>query len=356
MTPRSAALIALLLIAGPAFSAPAEPALPFDTAAVRYQEVVRIDTFNATIEAVNRSTVSAQTSGQVIEVYFDVDDYVPKDTVLLRLKDTEQRAALNQARAALEEARARRAEAKEQFERFDRLFDKDAVSRSEMDRMRTELDAARARVESAEAGLRQAEEQLAYTVVRAPYSGIVVSRHVEAGETVNPGDPLMTGFSLEQLRAVTEVPQNLIGNIREESRARVLIPGEERRELPATRLTFTPYADERTHTFRVRVDLPPGELAIYPGSFVKVGFITGRDQALLVPAEAVAFRSEVRAVYVVDDNGAIGFRQIRIGRNLGPHMEVLAGLEAGEEVALDPVRAATYLKERRARAAGEPAE
>lgn len=346
MTRRLTVLWTLLfMVTVPGGATAAEPApLPFATATVDYQEVVRIDTFNATIEAVNRSTVSGQTSGQVVQVNFDVDDYVPRGAVLLRLRDTEQQAQLQQAEANLKEARARYAEARDQFQRMEKLFEDNNVSRSEMDRVRAELDAARARRDAAEAGLARAKEQLDYTVVKAPFGGIVVSRHVEPGETVNPGQPLMTGFSLEELRAVTEVPQNLIGNIREESRARVLIPGPEGRELPAVKLTFAPYADSSTHTFRIRVDLPPGEEDIYPGTFVKVGFITGRDRALLVPADAVAFRSEVRAVYVVDDTGRTTFRQVRLGRNLGPHIEVLAGVEAGEKVALDPVRAATYRK------------
>ena len=318
--------------------------LPFGTAVAEFREVSREHVFDATIEAVNQSTVSAQTSGQVLEVYFDVDDYVPQGGVLLRLKDTEHKARLDQAEASLEEARARFKEAKDEFERYEELFAENHVSKSEMDRTRADVNAARARLEAARAAVEQAREQLEYTVVKAPYSGIVVERHVEPGETVSAGSPLMTGFSLEHLRAVTVVPQNLIGPVREQAQARVLIPAGEERAILAEKLTFTPYADPLTHTFTVRVDLPRGELGIYPGSFVKVAFVTGRERSLMVPRDAVAYRSEVRGVYVVEDEGRVDFRQVRIGHDRDGAVEVLAGLESGEVVALDPVRAAVYLK------------
>lgn len=318
--------------------------LPFQTEQVRQHEVAREHIFDASIEAVNQSTVSSQTSGRITDVYFDVDDYVPKGGVLLRFKDLEHRARLAQATATLQEAAARFKEADDQYKRFQELFAKKHVSQSDMDRNSANLDAARARLESARAGVKQAQEQLDYTVVKAPYSGIVVERHVEPGESVNVGQPLMTGFSLEHLRAVTVVPQTLIEPVRQLAQARIIIPGPTERIIPAEKLTFTPYADSLTHTFRVRVDLPQGELGIYPGSFVKVGFVTGREKALLVPTAAVAFRSEVRGVYVLNAQNQVSLRQIRTGKIRGDDTEVLAGLDAGERIALDPVKAAIYLK------------
>ncbi len=334
-----------LLAASPASGA---GAVPFETVPAAIQEVSREHIFDAVIEAVQESTVSAQTSGQILAVYFDVDDYVPKGGVLLRFKDTEHRARLEQAQASLKEAAARNEEAQDQFRRMDDLFAEKHVSKSDMDRARADVAAAKARLDAAQAGVKQAREQLAYTEVRAPYSGIVSQRHAEPGESVNVGQPLMTGFSLEKLRAVTVVPQNLIDDVRAQALARIIVTPQADRIVYAEKLTFTPYADSRTHTFKVRVDLPEGEHGIYPGTFVKVGFVTGRERRLVVPARAVAYRSEVRGVYVVDPEEAVSFRQVRLGRSRGERVEILSGLEAGEQVATDPVRAAVYLKKARA--------
>lgn len=73
--------------------------------------------------------------------------------------------------------------------------------------------------------------------------------------------------------------------------------------------------------------------------FVKVGFVTGESPRLLVPKSAIVARSEVTAVYVVDADGRVSLRQVRTGGTFGDRLEVLAGLGAGERVALDPVAA-----------------
>jgi RND family efflux transporter MFP subunit len=289
---------------------------------------------DAVIEAVNKSTVSAQTSGRIIEVLVDVDDYVEKGAVLVRFRDKQQRAALKAAKA-------RAAEAKSSFERVKDIYAKKLVSRADYDRAEANLKAANAAEE-------QAQEELEHTVVRAPYSGIVVKRHVEPGETANPGTLLLTGLSLESLRAVADIPQYDIETIRQLGRARVIFPGQDAAGVEGTKLTISPFADTAAHTFRVRVDLPQGQHGVYPGMFVKAAFVTGEQQRLLIPSKAVVHRSEVTAVYVIT-NETIHFRQIRTGRELpGGQIEVLAGLDEGEEVALDPIRAGVMLKEQRA--------
>ena len=324
-------LVAFLLVAGPLLAA---QAAPFPVAEATYQTVDQEEVFDGVIEAIHRATVSAQTSGRVVEINFDVDDYVSKGDVILRIRDTEQKAALAAAQARFEEAQA-------EFNRIKEVYRKKLVAKSAFDK-------AQAALKSARASLDQAREQLEHTVVRAPYSGIVVARHIEVGETAQPGQPLMTGISLEQLRATSNVPQRDIAAVRQMQKARVLLPGD-RGQLPGGKLTISPYADPESHTFNVRVDLPPGQHGVYPGMFTKVAFVVGQTRRLLVPAAAVVNRSEVTAVYVLSPQGRVEFRQVRTGAMRGgDRVEVLAGLDAGDEVALDPIQAGGCLQETRA--------
>ena len=328
---RAGLLIASLLVGG---SAAAAQAAPFAVAEATYQTVDQEEVFDGVLEAIHRATVSAQTSGRVVEVNFDVDDYVSKGDVILRIRDTEQKAALAAAQARFEEAQA-------EFKRIKEVYQRKLVAKSAFDK-------AEAALKSARAALDQAREQLDHTVVRAPYSGIVVARHIEVGETAQPGQPLMTGISLEQLRATSNVPQRDIAAVRKLQKARVLLPGG-RGQLEGEKLTISPYADPDSHTFNVRVDLPPGQHGVYPGMFTKVSFVVGQTRRLLVPVAAVVNRSEVTAVYVLSSKGRVEFRQVRTGaRRGGDTIEVLAGLDAGEKVALDPIKAGVYLKEMRA--------
>ena len=179
-----------------------------------------------------------------------------------------------------------------------------------------------------------ATEQYENTLVRAPFAGIVVERHVELGEMATVGMPLMTGLSLEHLRVVVDVPQSDIGALRGGGEAWVELPDGD--SLPAEQIRIFPYADPATHTFRVRMRLAAGQHGIYPGMWVKVSFHTGEDQVLPVPATAVITRSELTAVYVMGTDGAPRLRQVRLGRELPDgRVAVLAGLDPGERVVTD---------------------
>ncbi len=319
--------------------------LPFATVTAEHQVVSREQLFDGVVEAVKQTTVSAQTSGRVLEILFDVDDFVSKGEVILRLRDTDQRARLEKAEASLAEARARYAQANAEYERVKGIYEKKLVSKSAYDKALAERDSARARLEAAKAAVVQAREQLAYTVVRAPYGGIVTERHVEVGEAVRPGQALMSGLSLERLRVQVAVPQRLINAVRALRKSRVFIDPAMAQTVAAERLTFFPYADRHTNTFQVRVQLPEGVQGLFPGMFVKVAFVIGERSRLVVPVAAVVYRSEVTGVYVVAQDGRVALRQIRAGRRTADgKMEVLAGLSAGETVALEPLKAGAYLK------------
>lgn len=305
------------------------------TAEAHYVQTSQQRVLDAVIEAVKQATVSAQTSGRVIEINYDVDDYVEKGAILLRFRDKEQRARFDAAQANFEEAQS-------DFKRTTELFEKKLVAKAMLDKAEARLKAARAERD-------QAKENLEHTEVRAPYSGIVVQRHIEIGETAAVGQKLFTGLSLESLRATVNVPQDIINTIRSKQQAQVVIDRAGGKSVTAESLTVSPYADPVTHTFTVRVNLPAGDYQIYPGMFVKVAFGLDEIQQLVVPASAVSQRSEVSAVYVVDDKQRLHYRQVRVGQHQDQtQVVILAGLSEGERVALDPIQAVVRYKEQQA--------
>ena len=337
-SPPQAAAACLLLAA--ALSTQAAE-LPFATEVVETASTPRERLLDGTVEAVNQATMSAQTSGRIAEVFFDVDDYVQPGEPIVRFTDVEQQSALRQAQAALAEAIARNNQAEEEFRRVSRLFDSGSASKREYDQALAARDAAKARVASARSSVASAEQQLEYTLVRAPYAGIVTERHVEVGEAVGVGRPLMSGLSLEALRVVADLPQQVAAQVREHRKAYVLT---DEGRVEASKVTLFPFAHSASNTFRVRLELPEGQFALYPGMFVKVAFVIGEAERLLVPTAALMRRSEVTGVYVVDDEGKVRMRQLRVGGEFGDHTEVLSGLRAGERVASDPVQAGIYVK------------
>ena len=319
-----------------------QPPATLTTAAARIRTIPREYRLDGVVEAVNRSTVSAQTQGQVQEILFDVDDAVEKGAVIVRLKDTEHRARLAQATADLKSATAQLQQASDEHARVKGLYVKKNVSDSAMDQATANLSSGQAALEAANARLEQAQEQLKYTEIRAPYSGIVTHRHLEVGEIASLGQPVMSGISLDELRVSVDVPQSVIPAVRGGGSARVYLPDGTVAETRA--ITVFPFADLESNTFKVRILLPRETRALFPGMLVKIGFVVGEKAELTVPKAAVIHRSEVTGVYVVLPGGHVHFRQIRLGRTLEEDYVVLAGLTEGEPVALDPIAAGVVLK------------
>jgi RND family efflux transporter MFP subunit len=308
------------------------------TAVVQPARFARETAFDGAVEALNQSTVAAQTSGRVVELPYDVGDYVEKGAVIVRFTATEQRARLRALDASAAESQARLAEAQLAFERTQDVYEKKLIAKAQFDKAQADLDAARARAESARAQLAEAREGVGYTTIVAPYAGIVVARHVQLGETVAPGKPIMTGLSLEHLRVVVEIPQQHIGPLRRHRKARVILP--DGRSVDASALRIPPSADPATHSFRVLVDLPTDDHGVYPGTLVKVAFVSGEDERLLLPAQAVVRRGELTAAYVVGPGGRLSLRYLRLGSpSSDGRVPVLAGLARGERIALDPIAA-----------------
>ncbi len=285
---------------------------PLNTAVAVEEVVVDYQMLDGQIEAVNKSTVSSQTGGVISKLSYDVGDYVEKGALIARISSENQKSGLQQAQAAvseskaaissasasevqaeaaIKEATANYSAARAEFNRVKGLYDKSIISRSQYDQaeaamkstlarvesakanlnaVKAKTSAARSSLSSAQAGLSQAGEQLGYTEVVAPYTGIVTERHVELGEVVNAGTPVMTGISLQEIRVVTDIPQRLIQAVRKNKSARVYIDGD-KTGIAVKQLTIFPYADATTNAFKVRASLE-----INPTSFVSRGICKDR--------------------------------------------------------------------------------
>lgn len=312
---------------------------PLATAPVEYREVELTYATEAVVEAVKQSTVSAQIAGRIREILFDVGDTVKKGQVIVRIDESEVGQSLAEAQAVLAQAEAGLAQAQSDYARAERLFAKGFVSQAALDQARSEYQAARSQVNARRAAAGIAATVRGYATVAAPYSGTVLARHVELGETVIPGKPLMTGFDPGTLRAVASVPQYQLAKIQPAAAVVVEFPALGH-SVKAAAVIFQPAADVRTHATQVRLELPPNLKGVYPGMFARAHFVVGRGTRLAIPASAVVRRGEVTAAYVVEATGAARLRQLRLGERLGEsHIEVLAGLNAGERVALEPVKA-----------------
>lgn len=285
------------------------------------------------LEPIDQGTVSAQTSGRISAITVDVNDVVPAGQLLIEITNTSQSAGQDQAKAAVKAAEARYTDAERQRLRLVELVKKGSISKREYDAAATEAEAAASVLKQAKAELVQASENLGYTRIVAPYAGVVSARHVSLGETVSPGQPLLSGYAFENMRVVASLPARYVSQLKEDTPLQLTFPDGQ--ELTLKQHQLFQFADPASHSFTLRANLPKQNTPVWRnGIWVKLAMPLATKPKLLIPESAVLRQNELSAVYLVTKNGYV-LQQVRLGRNYDGQIEILSGLQSGETVAKD---------------------
>ncbi|MEO8674756.1 MAG: efflux RND transporter periplasmic adaptor subunit [Casimicrobiaceae bacterium] len=311
---------------------------PQTSSVAEYRELERFTIAEGVVEAVRQSTLAAQVAGRITAMPVRAGDSVKAGQLLAQIDPRSAVQAEAASQSQVREAQANLANAKAKFERSQKLFQQKFISGAALDQAESEFLAAQAQAAGAAANAGQSATSKSFTTIVAPYDGVVAATEVEVGDMATMGKPLLTIFDPRELRVTATLPQSVLALADFDAPIRVEIPTLAR-EVVARRITVIPVADTHTHTTRVRLDLPTAT-GLMPGQYARARVVTGRARTLAIAEAAVLRRSEVTAVYVIDGKGRAQLRQVRLGETAGGGMiEVLAGLNAGERVALDPVRA-----------------
>ena len=336
----AATLAAALLVAGAARAAE-PPKVP--TAAVEGAGATAGFELEGSLQAVQQSTVAAQVPGNVLVLAVKAGDRVRSGQLLARIDDREAQAGLAQRDAAIAQVDAELRNARIAAERARELRGQGFVSQAAVDAAETQLKATQAALAQAQAARSLAALARGHATVTAPFDAVVLATHLEAGDLAAPGRPIATLYAPGRLRAVVQLPASRSAAARAAEQVEVQLP-DGRLVAPAAR-TELPGADPVAQTVEWRfalADAVAASTALVPGQAVRVRF-SGTATAtptprLSVPAAAVLRRGELSAVYAVQDAQFV-LKPVRLGAAQGERIEVLAGLKAGERVALDPVRA-----------------
>jgi RND family efflux transporter MFP subunit len=282
--------------------------------------------------------VSAQISGVLTQLTVDAGDRVRRGQLLARIDTREADAQVATAGAQVARAEAALAQAQLEYDRTKSLVAQNFVSQAALDKAEADLKSARAALDAARAGTTQAVTGRSFAELRAPIDGVVSRRLMELGELATPGRGVVEIHDPAALRAVGTIPQYVLPRTARVERAEIELPSIGKR-VKAAKVTVLPAADPRLLSTQVRADLPADAPAgIVPGTAAKVLVPIGRSRKLVVPAAAVVRRGELTAVYVLADSTR-QLRQVRLGNRVNDDaVEVLAGLAAGERVAVDPSR------------------
>ncbi len=291
------------------------------------------------LEAVRQTAIAAQVPGRITDLRVKAGDTVKAGQVLARV---DERVAAQQATAS--QAQVAAAEARREYARSQRLFGKQYLSQAAMEQAEAQFKATEAQVRATVAQAGVAGTQTSLHTIQAPYAGVIAEVACELGDTTAPGKPLIRIYDPAALRVVATLPESHARSLAPGKPAKLEFPGaaETLRWQTAVATTLLPTADPASHTVQVRLALPAKLAGLTPGMFARAHLPVeaGPVGRLTLPLKAVITRTELQAVYVVDKQGRAQLRQVRLGRSIEERIEVLAGVQAGERVALDPVAAA----------------
>ena len=337
------AVILLLLWLAGAFEPKIESALPtaptvagrpLDNGTlieVRSIRVPVVESAVGTIRAVHETAIASKLLAKVIEVNILAGQRVQPGEVLVRLDDADLQARLKQTEAAVTAARAARDQARIEHDRIATLFDKQAAAQIEFDRVRTGLSSAEAELQRAAQARQEAQTILEYATIQSPIDGIVVDKKIEVGDTAQPGQVLATIYDPTRMQLVASVRESLTLRLRVGQMIDVRLDSLDKL-CQGTISEIVPEAESTSRTFAVKVTgpCPPG---IYSGMFGRILIPLDEQEVLVVARSAVRRVGQLNVVEVARDN-RLHRRTVELGRDYGPEVEVLSGLQAGERVAL----------------------
>jgi RND family efflux transporter MFP subunit len=361
------AIIVLLHLigAGLYFGGILVPAISIDVTTVsQFYPSQSISLLNASgyIVAQRKAAVASKVTGRLVALMVEEGSKIKKDDVIARMENIDvsavrdQAAAnLNTARATLEQTRADRDNAHKEYERYKQLVAKDYVSRSDYEAVETRyrravegVKASEAVVHAGEAALQNAEASLDYTLIRAPFDAVVLTKNADIGDIVTPigaaanaKAAVVSIADMNSLQVEVDVSETSITTIRVGQPCNIQLDA-----LPDTRFrgevyAIVPTVDRSKATVLVKVRFLDKDRRMLPDMSAKVSFLPRK----LAPAEMKPRLAAGRSALIDQNGGTFAYllegnrvreTPVRVGATFGDMVEILSGLKAGDRVVVTP--------------------
>ncbi len=292
--------------------------IPVRTTAVETGQVASYISATANLVPENEVKILAEWEGRLGQLNVEEGDRIQKGQVLAAV-------ARDDGEIAFKKAQVRATTSRLAYERAQKLRDQELISSDEFDKFVMDNEIA---VQE----LAEAEWRLEKTLVRAPWSGMVIERTVQPGQHVRPGDELFTVADFNPLVARIYLPEKDVLRLEEGRQVRLALKADESIVFGARIRQISPVVDTATGTVKVTVEATQVPRSVRPGAFVAVDIVReSRQAALLLPREAVVRELQKAFVFVATD-GVAAKRSVTLGLEENGHVEVTSGVEGGESV------------------------
>jgi len=294
------------------------PAAEVRVITVAGQDARRQNEVAGTVEAVQKATIAAKIAGPIEEMPVSLGLAVKKGALLVKISAGEITARLSQAETLF-------AQAQRNFEREKRLLEKDASTRETVKSLE---EACRV----AEAGVHEARAMRGYAQITAPFAGIVSQKMANAGDLATPGIPLLVVENTEQLQVVAAAPEASALKIKKGDTLAVTVPAAESSQT-GTVTEIAPAADTASRTALVKIRIN-NTAALQPGQYARVALPGAAGVSTFqVPETALSRFGQMERIFVTQ-NAIAHLRLVRSGEHRDGQVEILAGLNAGEQVVI----------------------
>lgn len=289
----------------------------------------RTETAVGTIQPVHRVEVASQILARALEVNVTAGQHVAKDQVLARLDDTELRSRLAQAQSAVARANAALDLARIEEARMRSAFEKKGVAAIDLDRAVNALRSAEAAVSGAAHAEEEARAVMEYATVLSPIDGTVIDKRINAGDTVSPGQVIVTVLDPTRMQLVASVRESLSHRLTVGGTVSVKVDAMDH-ACNGTVSEIVPESQGASRTFEVKVTGPCPE-GVYAGMFGRLIIPVGEEEVILIPRDAIQTIGQVDCVDVASGDARVR-RAVRLGRTFDNQVEIISGLAAGEKI------------------------
>jgi RND family efflux transporter MFP subunit len=305
-----------------------------------------------TIQAKTISVISSRIMGTITGIDVNQGDKVAAGQILLTIDNNDLIQRVNAAKAAYNEslkamgtAKSNKTLAETTYERYKRLYDEKAITGQEMDQITNQKDRANLDFQRAQAGvkaanalLKEAKVNLDFSRITSPIDGVVTHKNIDKGSMAVPGAPLLTAEDTSDYKAEVNIDESMAHKVSVSTPVDVIIDSISK-TYKGTIIEVVPSIDASSRTFVVKalITQDPNEHLLKNGLFARVLIPQEKRSILTVPAMAIVRRGQLVGVYVVGEDYRLSYRMIRTGRTYGNNVEVLSGLNPGEEIVADDV-------------------
>lgn len=288
------------------------------------------------VQSVSSSMITTRRSGYVKRLNVDVGDQVKSGEVLIQLDNANLASKRSQSRSKIKTARTAFNNAKKDLERYKELRKKNSVSKKEFEQVQLQFDNARSNLEAAQQQLNSINAELDYVNIKAPFDGVITNKFIKAGNLAMPGKPLLNMSGDGQLEVVSKVGEEQINQLEKGQTANVHIASlDVDLEAKVTEVSSSSSASGGQYMIKLII---PDDQAVKSGMYAEVKInATSSDQtsSIRIPRSALVHTNDLIGVYTLSKSNTAILRWLEIGSRDQDNVEVLSGLDQGEEIIID---------------------